>query len=153
MGYTSEIIDGQQIYFLTEQEWLDLLISGKFMELAIPQRLLKKIKDIDLPIINKHKDLDLGLGIMGMNNNVFSYPLYKSGNQYQRISLERVNCSSCGWNGSAGSPLVSEIYLGVPKDILPKKIMDKARIKFSEVGCPKCLTPFNRFFIWVENHE
>jgi hypothetical protein len=152
-NYTNEIVDGQQLYFLTKQEWLDLLESGTFMEETIPQRLLKKIKDIDLPFANRHEDLVLGLGIMGMKNNVFSYPLYKVGNRYQRISLERVICSSCGWKGRAGSPLVSEIYFGVPKNVLLKSIMDRARVEFPEVSCPKCSSPFDRFFIWVENQE
>ena len=153
MNMRQEVIDGQELYFLSEREWSEVFESGKFREKFLSKRLIAKIKDIELPLSIKNNDLHITLGFFGANSEVFSYPLLKVKEGFQRVYLEGVKCQNCQWVGRVGNPLVSEIYWGISKDKQSSLLMAKAREDFTEVLCPKCSSPFDRFFIWVESQE
>ncbi len=148
-----ELVDGQELYFLSAEAWQEVFDSGQFQNKDLPKRLIDKIKKVELPLSTKHRELVITLGFFGANREVFSYPLLRGENRYQRIYLEGVKCSNCQWIGRAGNPLVSEVYWGISNDNPSNLLMASARKKFPKINCPNCSSPFDRFFIWAGSVE
>lgn len=145
----STLIDGQQLYFLSDESWVKLFETRLFHDKPVSESLIKKLS-IDLSLSRKYPELTVALGYVGVKNFLFPYALFNKDDSFQRVYIERVHCSHCFWKGYAASSSVPEIYYGISQECSSQQLMLKAREHFENVNCPNCSMPFNRSFIWVE---
>lgn len=142
------VIDGQTLYFPSRDEWNTILESKDLDDIEIPDRLVKRLNLMELPVVNGYHELSLAGGIFGARSNFFFYVLLDIGGSKQRISLNSISCNNCSWQGVFGDPFESENYLGVPSGENRKMTLQKAR-ELPRVPCPNCGEHFDRPAVWV----
>jgi hypothetical protein len=70
--YSQErVIDGQELYFLSEKEWYEVFNSGHFRDKLLSKRLIDKIKHVEIPLSIRYQKLVITLGFFGVNKEVF----------------------------------------------------------------------------------
>jgi hypothetical protein len=111
--------------------------------------LTPKLAWASVHFCNKHSAcFAVGLYQYGPSQKKWAHcVLYRVGEAWQRVHLERLSCADCGWKGMTATPLLSDLYLGVPDK---EKVMQLAA-KIPVVQCPVCgglLPP--RHPIWAE---
>lgn len=144
----AKIIDYQELYFLSKENWEHLIIDAGNPKSILNKRTAKIISNKELPIISKHEELKLVGGFAGIQKYFFPYVLLEFDNEYQRIHLHNLRCSNCDWEGMVGNPKDPDLYIGIPKNVDKFKVMKQAD-KFERKPCPKCKTPFTSTVIWV----
>lgn len=138
------MIDGELMVVPDTRGWLSLLrdptIDG--LPLAVPGLLWW-----NLAVVQYYPEVCIGLRRFGPPLNTWIHcGLLQTNDGWQRVHLETLDCTICGWQGITANPAVFDIYLGAPD---PRAAL-KASAKYPVVACPRCGSPFPRLPIWVE---
>lgn len=150
ISYKKRKFNGQDLYFPTKKQWEEIFDSKSFNCKTISNRLLTKLQNNDVPLSLKYNSINISLGFFGAYRHILSYPILVKDEHQQRVYLEKVTCNNCDWVGNVANPFVTDIYLGISDKECTQELMLSAKENFKKVSCPKCLTVFNRHFIWAE---
>ncbi|NJN12709.1 MAG: hypothetical protein HC815_34060 [Richelia sp. RM1_1_1] len=140
-------VDGQMILFPNEEAW-KILQSEPVID-GITLRVLYLLWSI-LEFVQQYHELHLGLGHSSQKCKDWRpYVFLEIDSNLQRVHLERLQCSYCGWKGMTAYPLDVDIYLG---DGVTEKTFDLLRNaeKYPVLPCPKCGERLPRHPIWLE---
>jgi|GEM_PF-2596505 len=149
-GISYKEINGQNLYFLNDDEWQKILEEQKLGNIALIDFIVKRLISLELPLFNKYPDLHLVGSInKSSDGDLFNhYVLIDFDGEYQRVDIRKVCCNNCLWKGVIGNPNVSDIYFGISTNKKPFELMREAR-RFETKKCPKCDTEFNQPAIWI----
>lgn len=149
-NYNVESIDGQELIFCSSEGFYELEKTKVINDVPLSNFISKRLSSVEIPIIRKYPELQLAVlaKIIGGKPLFRYYPLLKINERFQRIDIRGINCQACKWSGFIGTPLASDIYFGISKELKAHELMRRAR-KHPKVVCPSCETDFNQFAIWV----
>lgn len=102
-------IDGQEILFINKEDWLTLRLHPFIddMPLAIVDLLWPT-----LDFVQNYPELHLGLGFISIFKKWMPYIFIEIQSNFQRVHLETLKCSYCGWQGKTANPMVIDPYIG-----------------------------------------
>ena len=140
-------VDGQELFFLTNQQWKNVIIERKFKGVLLPNRTIQYLNFVALPVMEIYSEILITGGFFGNSPHFLIYPLIKCNFEFQRIDLIGIKCSSCDWKGIGAYPLIPEIYWGISEEYSTKELMDMAKKRFKKTSCPKCNGAFDRYII------
>jgi len=142
-----KILNGQKIYFLSEDEWQILLREGRFSIFQFGIRSINLLKNKDYPISKKYKEIFLGIGFVP-SGFCLPYTFLKEKDEYLRIQIEYRRCSNCSKKIIIGNSKDATIYVGIPDYINKLELMKKSD-KLIKKSCPNCRDKkFSDLAIW-----
>ncbi|MDL2301635.1 hypothetical protein LJC58_04680, partial [Lachnospiraceae bacterium OttesenSCG-928-D06] len=84
---------------------------------------------------------------IGKSNEIcIPFIFYKLEEGWQRVGIEKTECTMCEWNGNIANPTLPDLYLMIPDRF---ELMRKS-LELNQVTCPKCNNKLKRFAIWVD---
>lgn len=142
--------DGEEVFFPDEVGWVELGRDFTIDDHSLTSPSLLKWTWDRLEYIAKHPEFVLGLrqrqkpGPNSLNPIVFLV----LGSRFERVHLEFARCGTCEWSGTAATPIVVDLYLGLPN----RQELLKSTYLLPEAPCPRCGTqlPGYRHYIWTE---
>ncbi len=142
------IVDGQCITVLANQRWSSLLKQPIYQDLPIftasTENIVRKLVNL---VANNPEKFVLGLFKSKQLKKAWGViPLYKSQGGWQRVQIEYVTCSCCGWQGAIANPSEASLYFGLDKEWE----LTKKAFTLMQVGCPRCNEKLPRFAIWTD---
>lgn len=143
-------IDGQQLFFPNLRQWEEILEKRNIDNSEVGDLLIKEFFRIKY-VLEKFTNIKLAFGKVGDWNH-FPYVILNINNNYQRVHLEIIKCSSCYWEGMSANPLVTDLYLGVAKEFNEFELMSKAK-NYPLKSCPNCKSKLPRYPIWLEGED
>lgn len=147
MVFNSKIIDGQKLYFLTENDWVEIITNPSIDGVQLSKSTLTRLEKIDLPVSKRYSEIKTVGGFGGYKPFFLVYTLLLIQDIYYRVRINLANCSNCHWKGYVADPNDPEIYFGVPNDVQRQSLMRRTHHLMSE-SCPNCNSRISRKGIW-----
>lgn len=144
-----ELIDGGSVLIPHNAAWLKLTEDAEIDGLSLGGEMVRRVLrgNVGFCMANPTR-FTVALFKPGPNPKFWMHcVLFRHEDRWRRVHIERLQCGACGWRGMTATPLVPDLYLGVPNKA--KAIEEAAGIPV--VPCPSCggaLPP--RHPIWVE---
>ncbi|AFC22797.1 hypothetical protein [Saprospira grandis] len=129
-------VDNQEL-FIIKKTFLAQVVENAEFYLDEFSPLLRRIFVFDLTEYGSILNLDFAFAKLG--NIWMPYNLVEVNGKLQRIYLENISCSHCGWEGLIGNPSVLDAYIGAKNYEIPK----------SEKPCPSCKTKLSRHAFYI----
>ncbi|WBM74656.1 hypothetical protein [Saprospira grandis] len=129
-------VDNQEL-FIIKKTFLAQVVENSEFYLDEFNPLLRRI--FVSKIIEYGSILNLDFAFAKLGNRWMPYNLVEVNGKLQRIYLENISCSHCGWEGLIGNPSVLDAYIGAKNYEIPK----------SEKPCPSCKTKLSRHAFYI----
>lgn len=129
-------VDNQEL-FIIKKTFLAQVVENAEFYLDEFSPLVRGILVFKLTKYGSILNLDFAFGKLG--NIWMPYNLVEVNGKLQRIHLENISCSHCGWEGLIGNASVMDIYIGAKNYEIPK----------SEKSCPSCKTKLSRHAFYI----
>jgi ribosomal protein S27AE len=138
--------DGQQLLLPTSAEWADLLTSRQLQGRPLPEYFVLAAEHIR-QFIQRYPEFLLL--ILNLDNRLILPCLFlRTKQSEQRVTLERLRCSHCGWQGQTANPSILDNYLGLPSAVWTELLTRATNLP--RLNCPRCAAFLPRHAIWVE---
>ncbi|HEY9728722.1 MAG TPA: hypothetical protein V6D50_19915 [Chroococcales cyanobacterium] len=137
----TQLVDGQVLYFPTQETWEELKKSSEFGGSKIP------VPDLVFPKVernSRYKDLHSAFGFAF--GQLMFYELLELDGISIRVYVESVICEHCGKRAEiSATPGVSEIYYGCED----KRVAMDRGYSYPNLPCPYCRKSLQRrYTIW-----
>jgi len=144
------LIDGQAVVVPIAEKWEEIIHTPVFLGAPAYLGHTKKLAIGLITFALKHKEkFRLGLfRAKGMKSWTI-LPLILLDGRFQRVHVEYVMCSKCGWRLTIANPSEPSLYFGVPNEL----DATKNALKLPRVTCPNCCTSLPRVAVWVESSD
>ena len=136
-------VDGQNLVVPMDLAWRELVfnptIDGK--PLAVPKLVFEAVE-----FARTESDFQVALIPPGSVRKSWLFCLLERGaDGWQRVHIEILECTQCGWRGVSANPFVTDLYIGVTdKDAALRKASSRERKR-----CPNCGSALPRDSIWT----
>jgi hypothetical protein len=100
-----------------------------------------------LKLVDQYSELTLALYRPGeYAKQLIPCALLLTPTGWQRVHIERLTCSVCGWDGKTANPTIPDLYAGAPNE---REAFESAW-RMPTAPCPRCGSKLPRHPIWVE---
>jgi hypothetical protein len=138
---TTKLVDGQVLYFPTQEAWEELKKCCEFgrSKIPVPDLIFSKVERI-----SRYKELHSAFGFAF--GQLMFYELLELDGILLRVFVESVICEHCGKRAEiSATPGSSEIYYGCEDK---RAAMDRG-YSYPNLPCPYCRKQFQRrYTIW-----
>lgn len=140
-------VNGENVYIIENNMENELIALYKYMEMHKDETLMVFLKNLT-DFILKHQGFSIIFRPLRRKGIITYLPccVYFYKNEWVRVTIEKVNCLSCTWNGIAANPSIVDMFFGMNNEIEGIKKMNK----YDFINCPKCGNPISRKAIWIE---
>lgn len=141
-----ETIDGGEIVVPNEEGWAELGERPEVDGRALGRTMLDWVA-ATLQVVRRHPEMTLGLYVPGPGfPEWLPIVLLQLGTEWQRVHLEWLTCTACGWHGWTANPTLSDLYAGVADR---RAALEKGW-QHPVLPCPRCGSKLPRHPIWTE---
>lgn len=139
---TELVLDGQIVYLLDSAAIEELLAKTEID--GIPIGSMDIIKHMMI-FVRRHSGFSLIFYRLGKLKNWVFCIVYRVDSRWQRVQIENLTCSQCGWKGLSANPTIPELYLGSPNRW---NALEQVGL-IQSVDCPVCSAELPRPTIWT----
>jgi hypothetical protein len=140
---------GQTFYIINENRLRLILETKEYKGIRISSGLTTQLigKRVEFAERNSGFRCAITKQQIGIIKEVWiPFLFYEVNEGWQRVAIERTECTKCGWEGNIANPTLPDLYLTLPERF---ELMSEST-DLERVGCPNCNGKLKRFAIWVE---